>query len=377
MPTVAEVRAALEAFAPPSLAASWDNVGLLLGDPARPADHVLTCLTLTPAVAEEAVEVGANLIVTHHPILFRGAKRLTPDTTDGRVVLTLARAGVAVYCPHTAFDDCPGGINDQLAMAIGLQNVRPLRPSRADECKIVVFVPDADLAKVSDAMFEAGAGRIGEYRECSFRLAGTGTFYGGETTQPTVGSRHRREEVGEIRLEVVCPRSKVEAVVAAMRSAHSYEEPAFDVYSLVGVRTAGGSGRIGELPAPVALGGVAERLGQRLGASVGVAGDHNRPIQAVAVACGAAGEYLEDASRSKADLFVTGEMRFHDLLAAQAAGIALALPGHFATERFAVEWLAEWLTKELAGVRATASRRDVDPLTWIDGHKKTGGPRSS
>ena len=177
------------------------------------------------------------------------------------MVLTLLRANVAVYSPHTAFDNCAGGINEMFAQKIGLTRVRPLRPAEAAKsCKVVVFVPEADLAKVSDAVFAAGAGRIGQYRECSFCLAGTGTFFGSDQTNPTVGQKGRREEVGEWRLEVVCPEAAVEAVVAAMRAAHSYEEPAFDVYPLRPGRAGVGEGRIGELTAAVGLSEFARRV---------------------------------------------------------------------------------------------------------------------
>src|SRR5207248_11315845 len=142
----------------------------------------------------------------HHPVLFRAVKRLTTATPEGRVLLALLRAGVAVYSPHTALDNTAGGINDLLARRLGLEEVRPLRRREgARQCKIVVFVPDKDLAKVSDALFTAGAGEIGQYRECSYRLSGTGTFFGTEATNPTVGQKGKREEVGEWRLEVVCP----------------------------------------------------------------------------------------------------------------------------------------------------------------------------
>src|SRR5262245_56023320 len=265
MPSVADITAALDGFFPADIAAEWDNVGLLLGDPKSDVRRMLTCLTVTPAVAEEAVELGAQLIVTHHPILFRGVKRLTTGTAEGRAVLTLAHAGIAVYSPHTAFDNARGGINDRLAAKLGLTDVRPLRDRNATPTfKVVVFVPESDLAKVSDAMFAAGAGVIGEYRECSFRVAGTGTFHGGGAANPTVGRKGRREEVSEWRLEVVCPASAVDTVVAAMRRAHSYEEPAFDVYPLRAGRSPLGEGRIGRLSNTSTLRILAETVKQQL-----------------------------------------------------------------------------------------------------------------
>jgi dinuclear metal center YbgI/SA1388 family protein len=367
MRTVSAICASLDRFAPPSLAADWDNVGLLLGDGAAEVRRVLTCLTVTPAVVEEAVAEKAELIVTHHPILFRGAKRLSTVATDGRLLWPLARAGVAVYSPHTAFDNTTGGINDSLARRLGLTNVAPLRRRDGDrKCKVVVFVPDSDLQKVSDAMFAAGAGIIGQYEQCSFRLAGTGTFFGTDSTNPTVGQKGRREDVSEWRLEVVCPEASLAPALSAMRSAHSYEEPAFDVYPLKPLPGPGGEGRVGELPAATGLRDLAARVkGELKAGAVQVVGDPGRPVRRVAVACGAAGEFLADAVRAKADVFLTGEMRFHDYLSAEAQGIALVLPGHYATERPAVEELAGRLQAEFRDLTVWASRKEADPVRWV------------
>ena len=367
MPTVAAVCASLDRIAPPTLAADWDNVGLLLGDGATEVRRILTCLTVTPVVVAEAVAEKVDLIVTHHPILFRGAKRLSTDSADGRLLWPLARAGVAVYSPHTAFDNTAGGINDSLARRLGLINVVPLRRRDGERrCKVVVFVPEADLSKVSDAMFAAGAGVIGQYEQCSFRLAGTGTFFGTESTNPTVGAKGRREDVNEWRLEVVCPESILSGVLAAMRLAHSYEEPAFDVYPLKPLPGPGGEGRVGELQAAIPLRDLAATVNRELkAAAIQVVGDTGRPVKRIAIACGAAGEFLSDAVKAKADVFLTGEMRFHDYLSAEAQGVALLLPGHYATERPAVEELAGRLQSEFVDLTVWASRRETDPVTWM------------
>jgi dinuclear metal center YbgI/SA1388 family protein len=367
MPTVAAVIDFLEDFAPPALAAEWDNVGLLLGDRAARVKRVMTCLTVTPESAAEAVEAKAQLIVTHHPILFRPVKRLTAGSPEGRMVLQMVRAGVAVYSPHTAFDNTAGGINDALARKLSLEEVGPLRRGEGPrQCKVVVFVPDKDLARVSDAMFAAGAGQIGQYGQCSFRLPGTGTFFGSEATNPTVGQKGRREEVSEFRLEVVCPERSLEAVLSAMRRAHSYEEPAYDVYPLRPGASPLGEGRVGRLPRATALGEVARSLKASLKAgAVQVVGDAARPVQRVAIVCGAGGELLSDAVRARADVFLTGEMRFHDYLAAQAQDVALLLPGHYATERFGVEELAARLQEQWPDAEVWASRRERDPVAWV------------
>jgi putative NIF3 family GTP cyclohydrolase 1 type 2 len=215
-------------------------------------------------------------------------------------------------------------------------------------------------------MFAAGAGRIGAYSECSFRLAGTGTFFGGEESNPTVGTKGRREEVAEARLEVVCEERDVDAVTAALRRAHSYEEPAYDVYPLRPSLSPSGEGRLGQLTPPRPLADFAQSVKAAVdGGPVQLIGDLDRPVKRVAVACGAGAELLADAARAGADAFVTGEARFHDLLAARAQGLALVLPGHYATERFGMEALAEWIEDELPGAHVWASRRESDPSAWV------------
>ncbi len=313
----------------------------------------MTCLTVTPDSAAEAIEAGAQLIVTHHPILFRPVKRLTSTTPEGRTILALVRAGVAVYSPHTAFDNADSGINEILASRLELRNIAPLRSrTGAREYKLVVFVPDSDLERVSDALFAAGAGHIGQYSQCSFRLGGTGTFFGSEATRPTVGQKGRREEVSEWRLEAVCTEAAVEQAVAAMRRSHSYEEPAYDVYPLQPKPSSHGEGRIGTKT-------LLKSSGLQL------VGDPEEPVEKVAIVCGAGGDFLPDALGARADVFITGELRFHDYLAAQANELALLLPGHYATERLGAEELAASLQRRWPDIEVWVSRRERDPVCWI------------
>ena len=367
MKTVADLCTFLERFAPPVLASDWDNVGLLLGDASSEVSRVLTCLTVTPPVVAEALAESVDLIVSHHPILFRGTKRLATTTNEGRLLWPLAKAGIAVYSPHTSFDNTVGGINDSLCTMLGLTEVSPLRKRDGERtCKVVVFVPDGDLLKVSDAMFAAGAGIIGQYEECSFRLPGQGTFFGTENTNPAVGEKGRREDVSEWRLEVVCPEVKLTIAISAMRKAHSYEEPAFDIYPLKPTPSSQGEGRVGNLTEAVPLRTLAERVKRDLSAgATQVVGDLHRPVKRIAIACGAAGEFLSDAVRAKADVFLTGEMRFHDYLSAESQGIALVLPGHYATERPAVEQLAGRIAREFPSASVWASRGEADPVKWL------------
>jgi dinuclear metal center YbgI/SA1388 family protein len=367
MPTIADLSSFLEAFAPLHLAADWDNVGLLLGDRSAACARVMTCLTVTPESADEAIGRQASLIVTHHPILFRPVHRLCSDTAEGAMLWRLARAGVAVYSPHTAFDNAERGINVSLAERLGLRDIVPLRPRlTADQCKLVVFVPAQDLNAVADALFAAGAGQIGHYRECSFRQEGLGTFFGTEATNPTVGQKGQREEVREYRLEAVCPKDSVDAIVAAMRKAHSYEEPAYDVYPLLGGPSREGEGRLGILSAPMTLAEFGAKVQDKLGSkAVQICGSPDRIVQRAALACGAAAEFQSDGIKAGAHVFVTGEARFHDCLAARARGMALVLAGHYATERFAVEELAGSIRQAFGDLEVWASEREQDPLWTV------------
>jgi dinuclear metal center YbgI/SA1388 family protein len=366
VPRIADLVAFLERFAPLDLAEEWDNVGLLAGDRRRETNVVLTCLTLTPDVAREAIERRAGLIVTHHPVLFRPVKRLTADDAQGAMLLDLIAAGIAVYSPHTAYDSAPDGINEQLARRLGLTNIEPLRPFAAPaQCKIVCFVPRANLAAVREALWSAGAGVIGEYSKCSFVLDGTGSFEGSAASNPAVGAAQQFETVAEARVEVVCPERLVPEALRRMRAAHPYEEPAYDVYSLKDDRPRRGSGRIGLLPAPHPLADFVALVKEKLAISEApFTGDRQQPISRVAIACGSGGEFLSAAIGKKCNVLLTGEARFHASLEARVSGIGMVLAGHYATERPAIEYLSEVLAREFPGITAWASGAERDPVQW-------------
>jgi len=366
---VQEVILILEELAPLALAQDWDNVGLLLGDSEAEVARVMTCLTVTPEVAAEAIAERVDLIVSHHPILFQPVQHLTTTDPQGRMLLDLIVAGVAVYSPHTAYDDAAGGINDQMAAALGLRDVAPLRvadsSAPSSQYKLVTFVPEVDCDVVARALFDAGAGEIGEYRECSFRTPGTGTFFGTESANPAVGEKGRREEVAEFRLEVVCPRRELADVLTALRQSHPYEEPASDVYPLVPDPAGLGSGRCGTLKSARTVADLAAQIKQVLHVQqLAVVGELNREITKIAIVCGAGGSFLDDAVGAGCDCLLTGEARFHSYLEAQSKDIALILPGHYATERFAVERLAEMLAERFLELTIWPSRSELDPVVW-------------
>ena len=368
MTTVADLSAWLDGFAPRSLAEPWDNVGLLWGDPASPIRSVMTCLTVTPTTADEALGRGAGAIVSHHPILFKPVKAIRADLPETGHLWRLARGNVAVLSPHTSFDNTAGGINDGLAARLGLSDVRSLRPGAASRHdKVVVFVPEAVREAILAAAFGAGAGRIGAYEQCSFATAGQGTFFGTEGTNPTVGRAGRREAVDEFRMEFACPGESSTAVVAAIRRAHPYEEVAIDVYPLRDGPPGGpGSGRVGRLASEETLGSLAGRVGRELGTrSVQFVGDPGRRVEILAIVCGAGDDFLDDAARAGADALLTGEARFHRGLEAEASGVGLIVAGHHATERPGVEDLARRVGEAFPGLDVWPSRAEADPFRDI------------
>jgi len=355
-------------------AESWDRTGLQVGDPAAPVGTVLVCLDVTPEVLDEAERAGAQLVLAHHPLLFRPLERLTPDTASGALALRAARAGIALLAAHTNFDVAAGGTSDPVAELLGLRDVRPLVPARlgdaGQQLKLVTFVPAEHTEAVLAALSEAGAGVIGEYTSCSFRVSGTGTFRPSARANPAAGQRERLNHEAEERLEMILPRARAAQAVAALRAAHPYEEVAFDLVPLVAAPEAGkGLGRIGQLPQPLALRDVAARLAEALPSPhLRSAGDPALQVRTVAV-CGGAGDSLVGAALGAgADCYVTGDLRHHVALDALTMGMALIDAGHYATEAAALPHLratlAEAASRHGLSARLVASEVRTEP--WSD-----------
>ncbi|MCW2717610.1 Nif3-like dinuclear metal center hexameric protein [Pseudonocardia sp.] len=371
---VGDVIAALEAAYPPALAADWDAVGLVCGDPDELVSSVLVAVDPVPETVEEAAD--DQLLVTHHPLLLRGVHGVGADTPKGALVHRLIRNGTALFTAHTNADSADPGVSDALAAAIGLTVESPLVgvPEQALD-KIVTFIPvGPSITAVHDALSAAGAGSIGDYSHCSFATAGTGQFKPLDGAHPAIGEVGRLERVAETRLEMVLPRGRRAAVVAALRASHPYEEPAFDVLELAELPSSRGLGRIGTLAEPEPLSAFAERVAAGLPATawgVRAAGDPDRIVGRVAVCGGAGDSALGAATAAGVDAYVTADLRHHPasehLLAGTLAGRptpALVDVAHWASEWPWCAQAADVVRAALGGsVEVRVSRRRTDPWT--------------
>ena len=353
----------LDGFFPPALAEPWDNVGLQVGDRAWEANRVLVALDPTLEVIDEAVASGCGLLVTHHPLLFHPLERLDLGGPEGRSIARAVGGRLAVVACHTNADVAMPGVSDALAEALDLRVTGVLRASAVEErVKLVTFVPPDATAKVLDALALAGAGVIGEYTHSSFRVRGSGTFLPSSRANPTVGERGELNEVEEDRLEMVLPAARLAPVVQSLRTAHPYEEVAYDVYPLVSTDGLG-LGRVTEPPEDITARDLVERCRDRLGVAVRAAGPLDRPATRVALCGGAGAALIPDAVVAEADVFVTGDLKHHQALDAAAAGLTVIDAGHHATERPFVEALAGTLSTAVPGAEVSVSRISTDPFT--------------
>jgi len=365
MPTVADVLAAVDRLAPFRQAEEWDNVGLLLGDADRPVRRVLVALDASDETCAEAERIRADALVVHHPLIFHGVKRLTADTRTGRLALRIVAGRRALIAAHTNLDGATGGLCDLLGRKVGLVDLEPLQHTPPHtKYKIVVFVPPADLEPVRAAMFAAGAGHIGNYTECAFAAEGEGTFLPGKRSHPAVGKRGLRSAVREVRLEVLVGEGRLARVLAAAVRAHSYEEPAIDVYPLKAVAPGAGVGRVGRLARPMRLAAFADVVKKALKRkAVGLAGDPKARIERVALCTGGGGSVVAAARASHAQAYLTGELVMHEVQELSAFGIASILGGHYETERVPLEAWMPRLARGLRGVDVRMSRSERAPLT--------------
>ncbi len=360
-----EVCKMLDGVAPLHLAQSWDNVGLLAGDEQADCAAMLLAIDLTPAVLDEAIAGGHNVVLAYHPPLFKpiSSLRARGGGTDA-IVWSAIRNNIAIYSMHTALDAAEGGTNDVLAGICGLTSAQPFEfvAEATREFKVVVFVPSAEVDRVADAMSAAGAGAIGEYEKCSFRIPGTGTFRGSEQSAPAIGQAGRYETVAEIRLEMVVPEARLPQVVAAIQTSHSYDQPAYDIYPLE-PRPLPGIGRVGPLANPMRVTQLLALLKQHVPTTAPqVVGDASHTIERVAICAGAAGSLPSRLGLGPGDCLLTGEIHHHDALTIDRLGSHAIALGHWASERPVLDALAGRLQSALPGVRIVVSRADRDPF---------------
>lgn len=355
---------ALEQWAPPSLQESYDNSGLLVGEPDMVVHSALVALDCTEEVIEEASARGANLVIAHHPILFGGLKRFTGKTYVERTVMAAMKKGIAIYAIHTNLDNVAHGVNAHLSKLLGLSNTRILSPKSDLLEKLVVFVPHEYAEAVRGEMFKMGAGSIGAYDECSFNLKGEGTFRGDESSSPFVGNQGERHTESETRVEVLVEKWRISSVLEAMKRTHPYEEVAYDRIPLRNSHAQIGSGMIGDLELPMKLEHFFDLLKQELDVKVV---KHTRKLKSeiskVAV-CGGAGFFLlQDAMRSGADIFVTSDVKYHQFFDAENR-IVLADIGHWESEHRAVELLREFLKQKIPTFAVHLSESNTNPVNY-------------
>jgi dinuclear metal center YbgI/SA1388 family protein len=364
-PSLADVVAVIEGLYPTSLAAEWDAVGLVCGDPSQPVRRILFAVDPVEIVVDEAIDSGVDLVVTHHPLFVRGTSSVAATTAKGRSVHRLIRAGIGLHVAHTNADHARPGVSDALAAALGLIDTRPLEPLPAPSLdKIVVFVPETDAEKLIDALSAAGAGQLGDYSRCAWTTAGVGTFIPGPGAHPSVGAAGEVASVAETRVEMVFARGARHDVVSALRAAHPYEEPAFDVVELASWPGDVGTGRVGELPIATTLSEFALVVGGALPQTAGggrVAGNLGRVVRRVAVCGGAGDTYLRQATASGSDVFVTADLRHH-LVSEHLAdgGCALIDMPHWATEW---PWLGDAADRVGAGLAARGTTVSTEVST--------------
>ena len=363
---VKDIAAAIEQFAPIIYQESYDNCGLQVGDAGAEVTGILLTLDITEEVIEEALSLGCNLIVAHHPVIFSGLKKLTGRNYVERIVQKAIKHDIALYAAHTNVDNMHYGVNAKIAEKLGLTNTKILSPKTDTLSKLYTYAPATIAGTVRDALFRAGAGAIGKYSECSFSTPGTGTFRPGGGASPTIGmAGGKREEVAEEKIEVLVEKGCEQAVLKALFAAHTYEEVAYDLIPLTNANQQVGAGMIGTLPSPLDEVAFLSMLKQKMKTEVirhtALMG---KPIQRVAV-CGGSGSFLlKDAIRANADIFITADYKYHQFFDAEGQ-IVIADIGHFESEQFTPEIFEMVLRKKFPNFAILLSNVLINPVKYF------------
>jgi dinuclear metal center YbgI/SA1388 family protein len=363
--TVRQVAAFLDSIAPPAYQESYDNTGLLTGDPNMVVTGILTSLDCIESIIDEAVARGANLIVAHHPIIFRGLKRLTGANYVERTIIQAIRHNIAIIAIHTNLDNVFNGVNRRICEKIGLEKLRILQPSFSSLAKLVSFVPKEYTGAVLESLYQAGAGQIGEYKNCSFQLDGTGTFTPGNDANPFLGEPGKQEWASETRIEIILPAHRQRDIIQALKSAHPYEEVAYYLSPLVNENQEVGAGMIGELPDGVEPISFLQSLKERMDLTlVRHTAPVNTKVRKVAV-CGGAGSFLlKSAISAGADVYVSADFKYHEFFDADNR-IMIADIGHYESEVYTKELLKDVLIKKFPTFAINFSETVTNPISYI------------
>ncbi|MGQ1786579.1 MULTISPECIES: Nif3-like dinuclear metal center hexameric protein [unclassified Saccharicrinis] len=362
---IKQITKILEDFAPLSFQESYDNAGLIIGNKNDDVNGILITLDITEEVIDEAIELGFNFILAHHPIAMGGVKRFNGNNYTERVIIKAIKNSIAIYAGHTNVDSVMKGVNGKICEKIGLKDCEILAPKKGELFKIVTFVPESQSEMVRQAMFDVGAGNIGNYDSCSFNLQGQGTFRAGEETNPFVGNKGELHTEKEVRIETVVPAHLKGRVVSAMKKAHPYEEVAYDIYPLDNSYEQAGSGMYGILDSPEDELSFLKRIKETFGAgTVRYTNLLNKPIKKVAV-CGGAGSFLINRAKSVgADIFISGDFKYHQFSDAENE-IIIADIGHFESEQFTKEVFFELLTKKIPNFAVHLSKVNTNPIKYL------------
>lgn len=365
MTNIKDIIEKLEKWAPPSYAESYDNVGLLVGDKHVEVTGVLVSLDCTEVVVQEAMDKGCNMIVSHHPIVFKGLKRFTGANYVERTVAMAIKNDIALYAIHTNLDNVQSGVNREIANRIGLENQQILSPKSGMLQKLSTFVPVEHVEIVKTAIFEAGAGTIGDYSECSFSVKGTGTFKAGESANPFVGNKNERHHEDEVCVEVIFPNYLNRSVLDALKSSHPYEEVAYFIHGLENENQYLGSGMVGDLSEAVSVEDFLKDLKVKMQLkALRYTPNDVLKVKRVAV-CGGSGSFLlKSAKAARADIFITSDFKYHEFFDAEN-DIVIADIGHYESERFTIDLIGSFIREKFSTFATHLTGVNTNPIDYI------------
>ncbi len=363
--TVAQVTSIIESFSPLDLQESYDNAGLAIGSPNTEVKGILIALDVTPEIIDEAIATGCNLIIAHHPIIFNGLKRITGATLTERTVIKAIQNNIAIYAAHTNLDSVWGGVSHQLAKKLNLTSIEVLSQAENQLVKLVTFAPTSAVQKVQQALFNSGAGNIGNYDNCSYNTEGQGTFRGNESTNPFVGEQGKLHVEPETRIEVVVPKPILSKVVRALKNAHPYEEVAYDIYPIENKNPKAGLGVIGILTEPINAEDFLHQIKKVFNCSIIKHSNINKPqVKKIALCGGSGSSLLRNAISQNADVFITADVKYHSFFETEN-NILLVDIGHYESELYAIDIFYELLTKNLPTFAIRKTSLNTNPINYL------------